>query len=243
MKEPIKKNRSKKKGLSNFPMKPFSPHKPAKIAGIILAAGMGTRMGSTKQLLSLGGLPVLEWVIQNGLAANLDPLILVLGHEANKIMEMIVESRTRVVINSRYKSGMSASIRAGLAAVGPQCDGVMFLLGDQPQVPSPILKTLIQAFTSRGNTDLPNTNQAHTNPIDKNRAIVIPTFQGRQGNPVIFGRHFFPKLDRLTGDTGGRALFKTHPENIIRVPVNTDAVCFDLDTPEDYKRLCQREKK
>jgi len=224
-------------------MNPQGAHKTARIAGVILAAGMGTRMGSTKQLLSLGGRPILECVIQNGLAADLDPLILVLGHEANKIMGVIVESRTRVVMNSRYKSGMSSSIRAGLAAVGPQCDGVMFLLGDQPLVGSPILKTLIQAFTIQGNTDQAHTDQMQNDQSHKNRAIVIPSFQGRQGNPVIFGRHFFSKLDRLTGDIGGRALFKSHPENIIQVPVNTDAVCFDLDTPEDYERLCQREEK
>ena len=199
---------------------------PVKMAGIILAAGMGTRMGSTKQLLPLGGRPVLERVIQNGLAADLDPLILVLGHEANKIMDTIFESRTRVVINSRYKSGMSSSIRAGLAAIGPHCQGAMFLLGDQPLVGTPILKLLIRSYTSRAPSD---------------QTIVIPTFQGKQGNPVIFGRHFFPELDRLTGDVGGRVLFKDHPEKIIQVPVETGAVCFDLDTPEDYERLCRKE--
>ncbi len=204
------------------------PHKPAKVAGIILAAGMGTRMGATKQLLPLGGQTVLEKVIQNGLAAGLTPLILVLGHGANRIMDTISLSQARVVINSRYKSGMSSSIRAGLAAVGPHCDGAMFLLGDQPLVTSAILKALIQSFTKQ---------------TDASQAIVIPTFRGKQGNPVIFGRHFFPELDRLTGDIGGRILFKAHPEKIIRLPLETGAVCFDLDTPEDYERLCRKEEK
>lgn len=204
--------------------------KPGKIAGIVLAAGMGTRMGKMsgimagipKQLLPLGGRPVLERVIQNGLAADLTPLILVLGHGANKILDTIFESRARVVINSRYKSGMSSSIRAGLAALGPRCDGAMFLLGDQPLVDSSVLKKLITAATDQ--------------------TIVVPTFKGRKGNPVIFGRDFFPELDRLTGDIGGRVLFKAHPEKIIHVPVETRAVCLDLDTPEDYERLCQVEK-
>ena len=141
--------------------------KPGKTAGIILAAGMGTRMGtqgSIKQLLPLGGRPILEHVIQNGLDADLTPLILVLGHGATKILDSLLESRARVVINCRYKSGMSASIRAGLAAVGPRCDGAMFLLGDQPLVDSAVLKKLIKAATD------------HT--------IVIPTFEGKKGNPV-----------------------------------------------------------
>lgn len=214
-------------------MEIFRPHKPARIAGIILAAGMGTRMGATKQLLPFKGQTILEAVIQKGLAADLDPLILVLGHGANKIMDTISLSQVRVVINPRYKSGMGSSIRAGLAAVGPRCDGAMFLLGDQPLVASAILKELIQAFTNQ----LP-TNQFHTD-----QAIVIPTFKGKQGNPVIFGRHFFPELDRLTGDMGGRVLFKTHPDKIIRLPVETHAVCFDLDTPEAYERLCKNEEK
>ncbi len=214
------------------------PHKPARVAGIILAAGMGTRMGSLKQLLPLGGQTVLEKVIQNGLAAGLTPLILVLGHGADKIMGTISLPQARVVINSSYKSGMSSSIRAGLAAVGPHCDGAMFLLGDQPLVASNLLKTLIQSFTNQTYASQPHTNRTNTG-----QAIVIPTFQGKQGNPVIFGRHFFPELDRLTGDIGGRVLFKAHPEKIIRLPVKTQAVCFDLDTPEDYERLCGKEEK
>lgn len=201
--------------------------KPGKTAGIILAAGMGTRMGTMagtpKQLLPLGGRPVLERVIQNGLAAGLTPLILVLGHQANAILQKVIVSQARVLINSRYKSGMSSSIRAGLAAVGPRCDGAMFLLGDQPLVDDAILKKLITAASCQN--------------------IVIPTFKGKQGNPVIFGRHFFPELNRLTGDIGGRVLFGTHPEKTMKVPVETSAICFDLDTPKDYERLCQQEKK
>jgi len=219
-------------------MEIYPSPKPIKLAGIILAAGMGTRMGATKQLLPLGGRPVLEKVIQNGLAAHLDPLILVLGHEANKIMDRLFLSRARVVINSKYKTGMSSSIKAGLAAIGPLCDGAMFLLGDQPQVPTAILKALIQSYTNQAHTKRPHTDRPHTN-----QTIVIPTFRGRQGNPVIFGRHFFPELNQLTGDIGGRVLFKAHPEKIIQVPVETNAICFDLDTPEDYATLCQQEER
>jgi molybdenum cofactor cytidylyltransferase len=204
-------------------MDPHCPASPVKIAGIILAAGMGTRMGRTKQLLPFEGRTVLEHVIQNGLAADLDPLILVLGHGANKILDTILVSRTQVVINSRHKNGMSTSIKAGLTAIGSSCEGAMFLLGDQPLVGPSILKKLIHAAT--GNT------------------IVIPTFQGDRGNPVIFGRRFFPELNTLTGDIGGRVLFKDHPERISEVPVETNAVCFDLDTPEDYEILCQGQEK
>ncbi len=200
--------------------------KPGKMAGIILAAGMGTRMGtqgSIKQLLPLGGRPVLERVIQKGLAAGLTPLILVLGHQANAILHKVIVSQARVVINSRYKSGVSSSIRAGLAAVGPRCEGAMFLLGDQPLVDDATFKKLITAASCQ--------------------KIVIPTFKGKKGNPVIFGRHFFPELNRLTGDIGGRVLFRAHPGKTVEVPVETNAICFDLDTPKDYERLCQQEKK
>ncbi len=200
------------------------------LAGIILAAGMGTRMGtglcSAKQLLPLGGRPVLARVIENGLAAGLDPLILVLGHQAQPIIAEVMAgvdvSRVIVVVNPLYKTGMASSIRVGLGAVGP-CDGAMFLLGDQPLVDSAILLKLIQAFSGSG--------------------IVMPTFQGRQGNPVIFGAEFFSQLQQLKGDRGGRVLFEAHGEKITRVPVETDGVCFDLDTPEDYSWLCQQKKR
>jgi len=212
-----------------------------KLAGILLAAGMGTRMGKgmgqkiqgPKQLLPLAGQPVLGQVIQNGLAAGLDPLILVLGHEAPNIREAVDVSRVHVVVNPGYKTGMASSIRAGLGAVatrfdgpdcdGPDCDGAMFLLGDQPLVDTGVLLQLIRAFTGQG--------------------IVIPTFQGRQGNPVIFSAGFFPQLQQLKGDVGGRVLFDAYPEAICRVPVETSGVCFDLDTPEDYQWLCQQEER
>ena len=193
------------------------------LAGIILAAGRGTRMGTKfcpKQLLPLGGQPVLARVIENGLAAGLDPLILVLGHQAQKIMARVDVSRVIVVVNPLYKTGMAGSIRMGIEAAGPDCDGAMFLLGDQPLVDRLVLLKLIQAFTGKG--------------------IVIPTFQGRQGNPVIFGAGFFPELQQLKGDVGGRVLFEAHAQQITRVPVETEGVCFDLDTPEDYHRLCQQ---
>jgi len=195
-----------------------------KLAGIVLAAGMGTRMGtslcSAKQLLPLGGLPILAHVIQNGLSANLDPLILVLGHQAQKIMGAVDVSRVRVVVNSFYRTGMAGSVRAGLRAVPPFCDGAMFLLGDQPLVDKAVLLKLIKAFTGSN--------------------IVIPSFGGRQGNPVIFGAGFFPQLQHLKGDRGGRVLFDAYPDHIRQVPVETDSVCFDLDTPEDYERLGQQ---
>lgn len=196
------------------------------LAGIILAAGLGTRMGTglcpAKQLLPLRGRPVLAHVIQNGLAAQLDPLILVLGHQAQQIMAGIDVSRTRVVVNPLYRTGMAGSIRVGIGAVGPDCDGAIFLLGDQPLVDRSVLLKLIQAFSGSG--------------------IVMPTFDGRQGNPVIFGAEFFSQLEQLKGDTGGRVLFEAHAELITRVPVETDGVCFDLDTPEDYHWLCQQKE-
>ena len=73
------------------------------------------------------------------------------------------------------------------------------------------------------------------------KGIVIPIFQGRQGNPVIFSAGFFSQLRQLKGDVGGRVLFNAYPEASCRVPVETCGVCFDLDTPEDYQWLCQQE--
>ncbi|MBA3008957.1 MAG: nucleotidyltransferase family protein [Proteobacteria bacterium] len=195
-----------------------------KLAGIILAAGMGTRMGTdlcrAKQLLPLGGRAVLAHVVENALAAGLDPIILVLGHQAQEIMAAMDVSQVRVVVNPLYRTGMAGSVRAGLGAVPSFCDGAMFLLGDQPLVDKAVLLKLIKAFTGSN--------------------IVIPAFEGRQGNPVIFGAGFFSQLQQLKGDRGGRVLFDAYPDHIRQVPVETDSVCFDLDTPEDYERLGQQ---
>ncbi len=200
-----------------------------KVAGIILAAGLGKRMGDLKQLLPFHGKPILAHTIELGRAAGLSPLILVLGHGVEKIQKSIDATAVDIVVNEHYTDGMASSIVEGLNRLAvsrhAEVDGALFLLGDQPLVSEPVIQSICKTVGQ--------------NP-DK---IIIPTFKGNRGNPVYFGRNFFPELKLLSGDIGGRKLFQRFPESILEVDVDTDAVLTDIDTPEEYNSLCEKEPK
>lgn len=201
-----------------------------RVAGIILAAGRARRMGRLKQLLPFQGRPMLSHVLDHGAAAGLSPLVLVLGCGRDRIREAIPQPRAEVVLNRAWESGMASSIAAGLAHLkqiaasgpdsGPGPEGALFLLGDQPLVDTALIRSLL--------------DRAARTP-DR---ILVPTCRGKRGNPVYFPARFFGPLQQLSGNTGGRQIFTRFPEDVLEIPVDTPAVCRDIDTPEDYDRLC-----
>lgn len=197
-----------------------------KVAGIILAAGTSSRMGTTKQLLPFGGTTVLGAVVHSALASDLDRVILVLGHDAEKIKAnpalQIDLKKLWIVINPSYKKGQSTSLVAGISRLPDDIAGAMFLLGDQPLISADIINHLAETY--------------------KNAApsIVIPFYKGRRGNPVIIGKKHFPGLKTLNADTGARVIFKKFPNDILKVPVTDPAVLADVDTPADYHELINR---
>jgi molybdenum cofactor cytidylyltransferase len=104
------------------------------IVGVILAGGSSSRLGRPKQLLPLGDRPVLAHTLAHALAADLDGVIVVLGHEATAVQERIDFAGAQVVINDAYREGQSTSLRAGLATLPPDADAALFILGDQPLI-------------------------------------------------------------------------------------------------------------
>lgn len=192
------------------------------VAGVILAAGMSTRMGAAKQLLMFRGKPLLAHVLINArAAASLDPLIVVLGHRAQEIRRKIDFGADHVVIAEEYRLGQSASLKAGLSAVPESCDGVLFLLGDQPSVSAEIIDQIVKGFCRSGSD------------------IIIPMYSGKRGNPVLIARGLFPQLFSIAGDIGARSIFQTYPERVMKIEVAAEDFCFDVDTFEDYRWLCQ----
>jgi molybdenum cofactor cytidylyltransferase len=183
---------------------------------ILLAAGASTRMGRPKQLLPVGGRPLLRHVVEAVLAAPVSPVVVVLGANATEIAPCLEGLSVRVVVNPGWAEGMGSSMRAGmdsLISCAPAAAGVIVALADQPDLASGHLARLIEAQHVTG------------------RPIVASECGGVRGPPVLFAASFFPALRTLQGDAGARPLLQAHAHEVVTVPL---ATAHDLDTPADY---------
>ncbi len=191
------------------------------IRGIILAAGLSTRMGTQKMLLPFGGATVVAHVAGQLLASALAEVVVIVGHEGERVAEALAERAVRVVVNELYADGMLSSVRCGLRALGP-CEAVLVALGDQPSITTALVDELITAYPRCG------------------RGILVPLHAGRRGHPVLFtGRYRDEVLTRFD-DVGLRALMQAQPDDVAEWPVADEAVLSDMDYPEDYRRELAR---
>jgi molybdenum cofactor cytidylyltransferase len=199
---------------------PPAPAAAPKVAALVLAAGRSTRMGRNKLTAELEGAPLLLRAVDAALASRARPVIVVTGHEAEKVRATLRGRAVEIVHNPEYGAGLSTSLRSGLAAVPAAADAALVCLGDMPKIGPGLLDRLIQAF----------------NPVE-GRAICVPTWQGKRGNPVLWGRQLFAEMAALTGDVGAKHLMAEHPELVVEVPAEDDGVLADVDTPEALAAL------
>lgn len=190
------------------------------IAGVILAAGEGTRMGgAVKQTLPFNGKTVLEQTIDNATASLLQQIFVVIGYRADLIEPLLSGRDVTVVNNSDYLKGQSSSLKAGLRALPEGVDAALFLLGDQPLVAPQTINRIENGFKR------------------SQSPIVLPVYKGVRGNPVLFSRETFSHLLSLDGDSGGRTLFREYDGRLLELEVDDPHILFDLDTLEDYCEL------
>jgi molybdenum cofactor cytidylyltransferase len=194
------------------------------ISAIVLAAGESKRMGKSKLLLKWQGKIILKHVLDNLLNSRVDEVILVLGPEADRILKRVPAEKVKIVINPDYKEGMSASIRQGLRAMDEKAKAFLIVLGDQPGISKEVLDRLITDFQR----------------IHPKKNIVLPTYRGSRGHPVLFSVKYLKEALRLKGDVGCRQILMDHPEDILAIEMDTDAVLNDIDTPEDYRERLKR---
>jgi molybdenum cofactor cytidylyltransferase len=188
----------------------------ARIAALVLAAGRSTRMGGPNKLLAtIDGVPLVRHAAEAALGAGLAEVVVVTGHQGEAISGALSGLGCRFVVNPDFAEGLSTSLKAGLSALGEDIDAVVVLLGDMPRVSSSLVARLAAAYDPAAG-----------------RHIVVPVLDGRRGNPVLWGRRYFPELMRVTGDQGGRAVLAGAPEAVAEVPAEADDVHLDLDTPE-----------
>jgi len=195
------------------------PQPAPPVSGIILAAGQSKRMGQVKQLLPFRGKPLISNIVCTALASRLDEVIVVLGHEAEEIGMSVDFGDAQVVINHEYQAGQSTSLQIGISAISDRSEAALFILGDQPLVNAGVINRLIEEFER------------------KRFGFLVPTFQGKRGNPVLVGRSFFTHLRSLTGDQGARALFEEYADQVKELDVGDECIHVDIDTLDDYLKL------
>jgi molybdenum cofactor cytidylyltransferase len=194
------------------------------IAGIVLAAGASSRFGEPKQLLDWKGQPFVQAVAKTALEAGLLPVLIITGANAGQVEFTVKDLNGTVVRNEDWKSGQGSSISIGIKALAQsysKIGGAIFLLADQPQVTTSILRAL---------------TEKHAEGLF---SIVAPMVLDRRANPVLFDRATFPDLMKLEGDVGGRAIFDKH--RVEYLPWHDDRLLLDVDTPEMYQRLISDE--
>ncbi|HET6184574.1 MAG TPA: molybdopterin-binding/glycosyltransferase family 2 protein [Acetobacteraceae bacterium] len=192
------------------------------VAAIVLAAGRSRRMAPHNKLLITDrtGKPMVARVVDNVLSSKARPILVVTGHQAREIEQALGGRPVRFVHAPNYAEGLSASLKAGIAAVPPEASAALVCLGDMPLVTGRMLDRLVDTYDA-----------------DEGRLIVLPTFRGKQGNPMLWDRRFFAEIMEITGDSGARALLGKHLEHVAEVEMGDDAVLRDFDTTEALATL------
>ena len=193
--------------------------KASMVSAVLLAAGEAKRMGRQKLLMPFGRGTVLERTLDNLLASKVDEVIVVLGHQARIIKQVIDNRAVKTVINPDYKLGMSTSLITGLGLVDEQAQRIMIALADQPFINSETYNMLIEAA------------------LDCDKGIIVPVYKKERGNPVIFSTIYKQELMRLKGDVGGKQVLRQYPGDVFEVIVHSNSIDLDINTIDDYIKL------
>lgn len=188
----------------------------ATVAGVLLAAGTSTRFGEANKLLAdVDGQPMARRSAATLLDADLDRVLVVVGHEASAIRDALSGLDVEFVENPAYEAGQATSVRAAVAALDvgddtPAVDAAVFALGDMPYVVSESVTDLVAAYE-----------------VGAGSALAAGV-DGARGNPVLFDRTHFPALASTVGDTGGRGVLLAADDAAI-VETGDPGVCRDVD--------------
>lgn len=189
------------------------------IAALVLAAGLSSRMGTTKALLPWqNGQTVIAHILGQLRQAGLLNILVVTGHQASEIEQTAQNFNTRFVHNPDYANGeMLLSMQAGLAALPETTCASLIVLGDQPQIQAPIVAQIIQAY------------------IQRPAPIIIPSFEMRRGHPMLIERQLWPEILALPIGFAAREVINRHSAEIHYVTVGNDSILRDMDTPQEYE--------
>ena len=182
-------------------------------------------MGEPKQLLPFGDSTIIETITDNMLGSGLDEVIIIIGHESEKVRGKIQNKPVKVVFNPNYQEGMLTSAQRGVQALPEWADAFALMLVDQPFITPDLINRVVDAYKS---TD---------------KGIALPSYNYRRGHPVVFNRRYASDILALKTESGGiRSLFKKNAEDIHYVIVDTNRVLKDIDYRKDYEEALRDEK-
>lgn len=203
------------------------------VSAVVLAAGMSTRMGRNKLLLAFRDKPLVVHAVDTLLASTVGEIIVVLGHESEKVWDRLEDNatqvsnetqrpRVRLVRNPDYREGLSTSVRTGVQAVSREAEAIMIYLADQPLLEPGDVNRIIEGFAAAK---------------IENKTIVVPFFKGERGNPVILDASLRDSILGIVGDVGCKGVIKRYPEKVYVIEMENDHVVRDVDDVRAYERL------
>jgi molybdenum cofactor cytidylyltransferase len=178
-------------------------------------------MGQSKMVLAWrSGRTVIEQVVRTLLDSGIDPVVVVLGARPELVKEALVGLPVQFTFNQRFADAeMLTSLQVGLRQFGSETDGVLVTLGDQPTIEVKVVKAVVNAFSCSSSQ------------------LVVPSYQMRRGHPWLLARSLWPELLSVPADRSMRDFLNAHAEEILYIPVDSEGILKDMDTPEDYQAL------
>ena len=188
------------------------------IPAIIPAAGRSARMGSLKPLLESGGSTFLRRILTSLREGGAHPVLVVVREAGGPVAEEAKKAGGQVLLNPDPSAGPVTSLQVGIRALPPDAEGVLFCPVDHPLFSASTVRALIEAFRTQ------------------RPALVIPSFEGWRGHPVLFGRRLFAELLEEDLPEGARTVVRRYLESRLQLPVDDPGILADIDTPEDYRK-------
>jgi len=189
------------------------------ISAILLAAGQSKRMnGENKLTKEIQGIPLIKLSVKNILASSINELIIVLGHQ-KEIIEKLIDKNEKIkfVFNKNFESGMASSIKTGLNNLSEKTEAFFICLGDMPMVSPDIYNQLIKS--------------------KDNKEIIVPTYKGQQGNPVLFDKSMKEKVLDIRGDVGAKKILELNKAKILNLEINDQSIAKGFNTQDDFSSL------
>jgi|SRR5713226_1768928 len=195
------------------------------IVAVVLSAGESSRMGSPKALLSVGEKTFIEQIVSSLKKTKVGQIVVVLGHNADRLKPKIEPLLVTLVLNPDYSKGQLSSLGAAIRSLqtdSAQVDGVLVHLVDHPFIDSALVDKMIDRF------------------FESKRLIVIPTYKGKRGHPVLLSSALFPELLAAPLDQGAKVVVRAHPDETLELETEDQGVVIDVDTPEEYRQYVGR---